>query len=106
MQKDLEIADGTTGQNRCAEAAGMLYALVAPWQVRQAAPHCMCRAPRVDKAEAWYNSPKYDEIRPVRCAVATTRSFIVEGWPIDKHNRGYQGPRLLRPVHRPLRQHC
>jgi uncharacterized protein (DUF1330 family) len=37
--------------------------------------------PSVDKAEAWYNSPEYDKIKPVRHAVATTRSFIVEGRP-------------------------
>jgi uncharacterized protein (DUF1330 family) len=37
--------------------------------------------PSVDKAEAWYNSPDYDKIKPVRHAVATTRSFIVEGRP-------------------------
>jgi uncharacterized protein (DUF1330 family) len=35
--------------------------------------------PSVDKAEAWYNSPEYDKIKPVRHAVATTRAFIVEG---------------------------
>jgi uncharacterized protein (DUF1330 family) len=35
--------------------------------------------PSVDLAEAWYNSPEYDKIKPVRHAVATTRSFIVEG---------------------------
>jgi uncharacterized protein (DUF1330 family) len=37
--------------------------------------------PSIDKAEAWYNSPAYDKIKPVRHAVATTRSFIVEGGP-------------------------
>ena len=37
--------------------------------------------PSVEKAEAWYNSPEYDKIKPVRHAVATTRSFIVEGRP-------------------------
>jgi uncharacterized protein (DUF1330 family) len=37
--------------------------------------------PSMDKAEAWYNSPEYDQIKPVRHAVATTRSFIVEGRP-------------------------
>jgi uncharacterized protein (DUF1330 family) len=37
--------------------------------------------PSVDKAEAWYNSPDSDKIKPVRHAVATTRSFIVEGRP-------------------------
>jgi uncharacterized protein (DUF1330 family) len=37
--------------------------------------------PSVDKAEAWYNSPEYDKIKPIRHAVATTRSFIVEGRP-------------------------
>jgi uncharacterized protein (DUF1330 family) len=35
--------------------------------------------PSVEKAEAWYNSPEYGKIKPVRHAVATTRSFIVEG---------------------------
>ena len=37
--------------------------------------------PSVEKAEAWYNSPEYDKIKPVRHAVATTRSFIIEGRP-------------------------
>jgi uncharacterized protein (DUF1330 family) len=37
--------------------------------------------PSVEKAEAWYNSPEYNKIKPVRHAVATTRSFIVEGRP-------------------------
>jgi uncharacterized protein (DUF1330 family) len=37
--------------------------------------------PSMEKAEAWYNSPEYDQIKPVRHAVATTRSFIVEGRP-------------------------
>jgi uncharacterized protein (DUF1330 family) len=35
----------------------------------------------MDKAEAWHNSLEYDKIKPVRHAVATTRSFIVEGRP-------------------------
>jgi hypothetical protein len=35
--------------------------------------------PSMDKAEAWSNSPEYDKIKPVRHAVATTRSFIIEG---------------------------
>jgi uncharacterized protein (DUF1330 family) len=37
--------------------------------------------PSVGKAEAWYNSPEYNKIKPVRHAVATTRAFIVEGKP-------------------------
>ena len=37
--------------------------------------------PSVEKAEARYNSPGYDKIKPVRHAVATTRAFIVEGRP-------------------------
>ena len=37
--------------------------------------------PSVDKAEAWLDSPDYDKIKPVRHAVAATRSFIVEGRP-------------------------
>jgi uncharacterized protein (DUF1330 family) len=40
--------------------------------------------PSVDKAEAWYNSAEYGEIKPVRHAVATTRSFIVEGRPPEQ----------------------
>ncbi len=37
--------------------------------------------PSMDKAEAWYHSPEYARIKPVRHATATTRSFIVEGRP-------------------------
>jgi uncharacterized protein (DUF1330 family) len=40
--------------------------------------------PSVDKAEAWYNSAEYGEIKPVRHAAATTRSFIVEGRPPEQ----------------------
>ena len=33
----------------------------------------------VDKAQAWYNSPAYQKIAPVRQSLAKTNSFIVEG---------------------------
>ena len=35
--------------------------------------------PSMDKAKAWYGSKEYGEIKPVRHAAATTRSFIAEG---------------------------
>ena len=33
----------------------------------------------IDKAQAWYNSPAYQKIAPVRQSVAKTNSFMVEG---------------------------
>ena len=33
----------------------------------------------VEKAQAWYNSPAYQKIAPVRQSLAKTNSFIVEG---------------------------
>lgn len=33
----------------------------------------------IDKAQAWYNSPAYQKIAPVRRSVAKTNSFFVEG---------------------------
>jgi len=33
----------------------------------------------IDKAQAWYSSPAYQKIAPVRQSVAKTNSFIVEG---------------------------
>jgi uncharacterized protein (DUF1330 family) len=35
--------------------------------------------PSMDKAQAWYNSPEYGKIKPIRHSAATTRSYIVEG---------------------------
>lgn len=37
--------------------------------------------PDMDHAKAWYNSAEYGKIRPIRQAVSTTRSLIVEGRP-------------------------
>jgi uncharacterized protein (DUF1330 family) len=33
----------------------------------------------IDKAQAWYNSPAYQKLAPVRQSVAKTNSFFVEG---------------------------
>ena len=33
----------------------------------------------IDKAQAWYDSPAYQKIAPVRRSVAKTNSFFVEG---------------------------
>jgi uncharacterized protein (DUF1330 family) len=33
----------------------------------------------VEKARAWYDSPAYDTIKPIRHSSANTRAFIVEG---------------------------
>ena len=33
----------------------------------------------MEKAQAWYNSPAYQKIAPVRQSVAKTNSFMVEG---------------------------
>jgi uncharacterized protein (DUF1330 family) len=33
----------------------------------------------VEQARAWYDSPAYAAIRPIRQSAATTRAFIVEG---------------------------
>jgi uncharacterized protein (DUF1330 family) len=33
----------------------------------------------VEKAQAWYNSPAYQEIMPIRHGAAKSRVFIVEG---------------------------
>ena len=35
----------------------------------------------MEKAKAWYNSPAYREIRPIRHSAAKSRVFIVEGTP-------------------------
>jgi uncharacterized protein (DUF1330 family) len=33
----------------------------------------------MEKAKAWYDSPAYQEIRPIRHRAAKSRVFIVEG---------------------------
>lgn len=33
----------------------------------------------MEKAQAWYNSPEYQEIRPIRHKATKSRVFIVEG---------------------------
>jgi uncharacterized protein (DUF1330 family) len=33
----------------------------------------------MEKARAWYDSPAYDTIKPIRHSSANTRAFIVEG---------------------------
>jgi uncharacterized protein (DUF1330 family) len=33
----------------------------------------------MEKAEAWYDSPTYQEIKPIRHKAANSRTFIVEG---------------------------
>ena len=33
----------------------------------------------VEKAQAWYNSPVYQEIKPIRMRAAKSRVLIVEG---------------------------
>jgi len=35
----------------------------------------------MEKAKAWYDSPAYREIRPIRHGAAKSRVFIVEGTP-------------------------
>ena len=35
----------------------------------------------VDKALAWYNSPEYSKLRPIRHRTATSRVYIVDGLP-------------------------
>jgi len=35
--------------------------------------------PSMDKAKAWYDSPEYQKIMPLRHAAATSRVFIAEG---------------------------
>ncbi len=33
----------------------------------------------MEQAQAWYHSPAYQEIKPIRQQAATSRTFIVEG---------------------------
>jgi uncharacterized protein (DUF1330 family) len=33
----------------------------------------------MEKARAWYDSPAYEAIKPIRQSSAKTRAFIVEG---------------------------
>lgn len=35
----------------------------------------------VEKARAWYDSPDYEAIRPIRQSAAKSRIFIIEGLP-------------------------
>lgn len=35
----------------------------------------------MEKAQAWYNSPEYTKLRPIRQKSATSRVFIVDGVP-------------------------
>jgi uncharacterized protein (DUF1330 family) len=35
----------------------------------------------METAQAWYNSPEYQQIRPIRHQAAKSRVFIVEGMP-------------------------
>ena len=45
------------------------------------APHrvVVTEFPSLEKAQAWYNSPAYSAIRPIRQAAAESRLFLVEG---------------------------
>lgn len=35
----------------------------------------------MDKAQAWYNSPAYEKLKPIRHSSGNSRVFIVEGTP-------------------------
>jgi uncharacterized protein (DUF1330 family) len=35
----------------------------------------------MEKAQAWYDSPAYKEIKPIRLKAAKSRAFVVEGLP-------------------------
>ena len=41
----------------------------------------MIAFPSLGQAQAWYDSPAYRAIRPIRQQSATTKAFIVEGLP-------------------------
>jgi uncharacterized protein (DUF1330 family) len=45
------------------------------------APHrsVVIEFPSIEKAQAWYNSPAYSAIRPLRQSSAKARLFLVEG---------------------------
>lgn len=40
----------------------------------------MIEFPNMEMAQAWYDSPKYQEIRPIRHQSAKSRVFIMEGF--------------------------
>lgn len=40
----------------------------------------MIEFPSMEMAQAWYDSPKYQEIRPIRHKSAKSRVFIMEGF--------------------------
>jgi uncharacterized protein (DUF1330 family) len=51
----------------------------------------------MDNVEAWYNSPEYDKIKPVRHTMATTRSSLVKAGRVRSNGgcgrmRGCLGP--------------
>ena len=37
--------------------------------------------PSLEQAQAWYDSPRYREIMPIRHRSAKSRVFIMEGFP-------------------------
>jgi uncharacterized protein (DUF1330 family) len=87
---EIDVMDPNTYQKYAAQVPGTLTPFNAQYLVRggkttslegEAPPKrfVILAFDSVEKARAWYDSPAYSAIRPIRQSAAKTRSFIAEG---------------------------
>jgi uncharacterized protein (DUF1330 family) len=87
---EIDVTDPTTYQKYAAQVPGTLAPFKAQYLVRGGKTMPLEGEPpakrvvvlafdSVEKAKAWYDSPAYSAIRPIRQSAAKTRSFIAEG---------------------------
>jgi uncharacterized protein (DUF1330 family) len=88
---EIDVSDPTTYQKYAAQVPGTLAPFNAQYLVRGGKTTSLEGEPprkrvvviafdSVEKARAWYDSPAYSAIRPIRQSAAKTRSFIAEGF--------------------------
>ena len=88
---ELDVHDPTTFQKYAAQVLGTLAPFGGHYLVRGGRVEALEGEPpmrfvviafdSLEKAKAWYASPAYQAIAPIRHASAKTRSFIIEGSP-------------------------
>jgi uncharacterized protein (DUF1330 family) len=88
---EIDVTDPDTYQKYAAQVPGTLAPYNAQYLVRGGKTTTLEGEPprkrvvvlafdSVEKAKAWYDSPAYSAIRPIRQGAAKTRSFIAEGF--------------------------
>jgi uncharacterized protein (DUF1330 family) len=87
---EIDVTDTATYQKYAAQVPDTLAPFNAQYLVRGGKTTALEGEPpakrvvvlafdSVEKAKAWYDSPAYSAIRPIRQGAAKTRSFIAEG---------------------------